>query len=77
MHFTSNGCPAPTFRFSAKPKPVRGPSRSSGNTAMLKDLNRLLSLLGEIEEDHDYAIECVEDAESHVRGMIRRLENVS
>lgn len=77
MHFTSNGCPAPTFRISAKPKPVPRPKYGSQNTAMLDDLDRLLVLLKEIEGAHDYDIECVEDAESHVRRMIRRLENGS
>ena len=77
MHFTSNGCPAPTFRISAKPKPVPRPNRGSQNTAMLDDLQRVLNLISEAEGAHDYAIECLEDAESYLRRMIRRLENGS
>lgn len=77
VHFTSNGCPAPTFRISAKPKPVPGKNRDQRTTAMLDDLDRLLVLLKEIEGAHDSDIECVEDAESHVRRMIRRLEDGS
>ena len=57
----------------AGPKPKYG----SQTVAMLDDLDRLLVLLKEIEGAHDYDVECVEDAESHVRRMIRRLENDS
>jgi hypothetical protein len=44
---------------------------------MLDDLQRVLNLISEAEGAHDYAIECLEDAESYLRRMIRRLENDS
>lgn len=75
VNCTSNGCPAPTFRISAKPKPVPGQNRDARMTAMLEDLDRVLNLISEVEGAHDYAIECLEDAESYLRSMIRRLEN--